>query len=104
VFRNFKTFGKGKRKLKAQKPKGDERKMENGNTYCLIIFWHGGHKHDKFRMCCDSGFFFCIAVNLMKPDKHRNHSDFPEGDMHAGRVQERVSTTTVRAYHGNVII
>lgn len=47
---------------------------------------------------------FCIAVNLMKPDKHRNHSDFPEGDMHAGRVQERVSTTTVRAYHGNVII
>jgi hypothetical protein len=49
-------------------------------------------------------FFSCIAVNLMKPDKHRNHSDFPEGDMHAGRVLERVNTTTVRAYHGNVII
>jgi hypothetical protein len=49
-------------------------------------------------------FFSCIVVNLMKPDKHRNHSDFPEGDMHAGRVLERVNTTTVRAYHGNVII
>jgi hypothetical protein len=26
-------------------------------------------------------FFSCIAVNLMKPDKHRNHSDFPEGSI-----------------------
>lgn len=36
-----------------------------------------------------------------RPGKHRNHSDFPEGDLQESRVAERVNMTTSRFYHGN---
>lgn len=44
---------------------------------------------------------FC-TVERYRPGKHRNHSDFPEGDLQESRVAERVNMTTSRFYHGNV--
>ncbi|KAL4227714.1 hypothetical protein ACF0H5_013149 [Mactra antiquata] len=42
-----------------------------------------------------------IPVERFHPGKHRNHSDFPEGDMDPYRVVDRVNLTTNRFYHGN---
>lgn len=42
-----------------------------------------------------------IPVERFKPSKHRNHSDFPAGDMDQHRVTDRISLTTNRFYHGN---
>lgn len=39
-------------------------------------------------------------VRRSNPDKHRNQSDFPEGDLDPGRVADRVNMTTSRYYHG----
>ncbi|XP_033749400.1 testis-expressed protein 45-like [Pecten maximus] len=36
-----------------------------------------------------------------RPDRHRNHSDLPEGDHDEMRGGERVNLTTSRYYHGN---
>ncbi|KAL3867036.1 hypothetical protein ACJMK2_044273 [Sinanodonta woodiana] len=41
------------------------------------------------------------AVEKFHPAKHRNHSDFPPGDLDPNRVSERISQTTSRYYHGN---
>lgn len=42
-----------------------------------------------------------VPVERHKPSRHRNKSDFPEGDMDPDRVLDRVNTTTNRYYHGN---
>ena len=46
--------------------------------------------------------FLFYTVARPKPGKHRNHSDFPEGDREPSRVADRVSLTTNRYYHGDV--
>ena len=48
--------------------------------------------------CC----FF--SVDRYKPSKHRNHSDFPGGDLEPDRVTDRISLTTNRFYQGSVSI
>ncbi|KAH3837428.1 testis-expressed protein 45-like [Dreissena polymorpha] len=62
----------------------------------------GHYKWNDYRSTAtDSYLPSVIAVERFKPDKHRNHSDFPEGDLDGARVSERVNLTTSRFYHGN---
>lgn len=42
-----------------------------------------------------------VPVERFRPAKHRNHSDFPEGDLDPSRSNDRVNLTTSRFYHGN---
>lgn len=49
-----------------------------------------------------NNFYSYNAVEKFRPGKHRNHSDFPEGDLDESRVTDRVNMTTSRFYHGNV--
>ncbi|CAG2235815.1 unnamed protein product [Mytilus edulis] len=58
-------------------------------------------ENDYFSTAINSYQPTSVPVDRYKPLKHRNHSDFPPGDMENSRVLERVNTTTARVYHGN---
>jgi hypothetical protein len=51
-------------------------------------------------------FLICLlfTVERMKPNKHRNASDFPEGDRDPARDRERRDATHYREFVGNVNI
>ncbi|XP_052793104.1 testis-expressed protein 45-like [Mya arenaria] len=62
----------------------------------------GHYKWNDYRSTATSSYMpSVIPVERFKPGKHRNHSDFPEGDLDNQRVNERVNLTTNRFYHGN---
>lgn len=80
----------------------------------LLYFWN--QKSPISLRCCKKNKYIYIYYNQItlkyllhfctveryRPGKHRNHSDFPEGDLQESRVAERVNMTTSRFYHGNV--
>lgn len=62
----------------------------------------GHYKWNDYRSTALASYMpASVPVERYRPNKHRNHSDFPEGDMDPSRTNDRVSLTTNRFYHGN---
>lgn len=62
----------------------------------------GHYKWNDYRSTATASFQpSTVPVERYKPGKHRNHSDFPEGDLEQERATDRVNLTTNRFYHGN---
>ncbi|KAK3098905.1 hypothetical protein FSP39_024189 [Pinctada imbricata] len=62
-----------------------------------------GHmKYNDYKSTATSSYKpVSTPLERFRPEKHRNHSDLPEGDHDKLRNVERVNMTTARYYHGN---
>lgn len=62
----------------------------------------GHNRYNDYSSTATASYYpTSVPISREKPSRHRNQSDFPEGDMDPNRVLERVNTTTNRFYHGD---
>ena len=61
-----------------------------------FLWWFASAVYSDLTVWCK------FSVERMRPSRHRNQSDFPEGDRDPARESDRLNSTNYRYYMGNV--